>query len=1289
MLGFSQAFVPDPNRIYHIDNPAHGLRLAASGNSEELESAPLSSTGENTQWRFVPSSVAGLWHIDRAAGGITPRIRTDLSTSPDMQTSSASGVWTRFSIEANPNPNRAGTYLLTVPQANTDNQRLRLRSNGTTDFATNNNTGSNPSFIFTEVDAPNPPANNPGLPFTIEAENTILSGVAVRNTHTGFSGLGYADYEAASDAFMAWDVNTVTSTRAVIEFRYALGAAASRTLNVEVNNNVVGQLTFESTGDWSQWTEASLELNITAGSNNIRLVATGQSGPNIDIVSMREIAGQVPTQPTGGFTSLFTIEAEDTVLSGVSEQNSNQGFSGRGYADYAGSSDTFIAWDFNVASASPVTFDLRYALGATASRTLAVELNGTVIDQITFDSTGSWTTWLNASFTASPRSGSNSIRLISIGESGPNIDLIRALHLSSGDTPLTYQVSTEEQVIFDTPILFLDHSFNSSQDYIERTIELTNVVDEAVVISSMSVDGLFSLQNPALADGAVIGPGDTLEVVVEFDPSSETITNTNFIFFGTLEVRSNDPVAPLYTIDLSGTDLGQPDVRAELTPGGMFEMLGLVADTDGFLPRPSQIGGVGSDAPVVRGEVTVNVNGEQQRALFFEAADPNAPVRVQQLASMHNSGDSNLRVNSYSYDASLGEVSDSGAFSLINELGRYRHDPDWFRTLFPPRTDQTRVIDIDTNGEIISFVVNGGTPMGPKSNGNIALQAFELYDEDTLQRIEDSYILLFDFGGGVGGDWNDNIYLVDNVRPFGDALRFSAISDGDGSLQDGDINIDLDASFTLTININQQDVSFDASTVNGNNVQLINVSTGQVVPGSVNSTAFLNAITFTPAQTLAPNTEYVLVVDGVFANNGEPYENITLGFTTGASTSGTPMDGIAFEERAVINPDGNGTLVTGLAFNADQSKLYATTLAGKLLRWDVDQQSNFSNPQSLQVAPEFHALIGLTFDKSNPNRLWFANNTPVGTAETGLAENFSSKLSYIDINPNSFNFAGTVTDYVTGIPRGSRDHMFNSIEFGPDGFLYGTVGSTSTTGTREFPLSAAMLRFDTDRQQPAGGFNVNTDQGYNPFAFNAPVTVYAEGLRNSYDLVWHSNGFLYSANNGSIGGGGTPDDPATAVNEAIPFGVATQSDFLYRVESGGYYGHPNVTLGNYILAGGNPTAGIDPAEEILYPVGTQPDPNYRGFAYDFGLNRSPNGSIEYTANTFGGRLNGTLMVAEWSGGDRIVGLTLNQSGQVVSNFVVADGFSNPIDIAVHDNTGNIIVAEMGASGEITVLSPVP
>jgi len=40
----STTFVPDPDKVYHIDNPAHGLRLPARSGSEILESAALTSS---------------------------------------------------------------------------------------------------------------------------------------------------------------------------------------------------------------------------------------------------------------------------------------------------------------------------------------------------------------------------------------------------------------------------------------------------------------------------------------------------------------------------------------------------------------------------------------------------------------------------------------------------------------------------------------------------------------------------------------------------------------------------------------------------------------------------------------------------------------------------------------------------------------------------------------------------------------------------------------------------------------------------------------------------------------------------------------------------------------------------------------------------------------------------------------------------------------------------------------------------------------------------------------------
>ena len=55
-----------------------------------------------------------------------------------------------------------------------------------------------------------------------------------------------------------------------------------------------------------------------------------------------------------------------------------------------------------------------------------------------------------------------------------------------------------------------------------------------------------------------------------------------------------------------------------------------------------------------------------------------------------------------------------------------------------------------------------------------------------------------------------------------------------------------------------------------------------------------------------------------------------------------------------------------------------------------------------------------------------------------------------------------------------------------------------------------MLRFDPALWNAAvnGPLDVHTEDAdpYNPFAPGAPLTIYATGVRNAYDLVWHSNG---------------------------------------------------------------------------------------------------------------------------------------------------------------------------------------
>jgi hypothetical protein len=193
--------------------------------------------------------------------------------------------------------------------------------------------------------------------------------------------------------------------------------------------------------------------------------------------------------------------------------------------------------------------------------------------------------------------------------------------------------------------------------------------------------------------------------------------------------------------------------------------------------------------------------------------------------------------------------------------------------------------------------------------------------------------------------------------------------------------------------------------------------------------------------------------------------------------------------------------------------------------------------------------------------------------------------------------------------------------------------------------------------------------------------------------------------NGSAAGGNTPasvngtlrPDGTTYNGPSVPALTnvqQTQKDFLFRVKKGGYYGHPNPKRGEYVLNGGNPTTAKDKAQVDAYPIGTKPDINWRGYAFDFQNNKSPNGVIEYKSNTFNGVLKGKLLVVRYSQNDDIITLTPGGTYKDIVDYMEGasiqgfTGFVDPLDLVEDVRNGNIYVSEYGGTtGKITLLKP--
>ncbi|CAM3944321.1 Ig-like domain-containing protein [Deinococcus marmoris] len=496
---------------------------------------------------------------------------------------------------------------------------------------------------------------------------------------------------------------------------------------------------------------------------------------------------------------------------------------------------------------------------------------------------------------------------------------------------------------------------------------------------------------------------------------------------------------------------------------------------------------------------------------------------------------------------------------------------------------------------------------------------------------------------------------------------------------------------------------------------------GKSVPAIVNTSGGGDIVVLKPNATLQPFTTYTFTITSALKDGaGNAFLPFSTSFVTGPMAgNGGPVE---FEKISQANvPSGAYTSVQV----GPDNMLYAATLTGEILRFAMGADGTLGKPQTITSVKDkdgLRTIVGLTFDPSSTAGnlvLWISNNV-IYTGDP--VDDWTGKITRLS-GPNLEN----VQDYVVGLPRSVRDHLTNSISFKPGepGALYVLQGSNSSLGAPddqwgqrpERLLTGALLRVDLNKIPAGSPVNVKTeDRGssnYNPYAPGAPVTLYATGIRNAYDMVWHTNGSLYVPANGGAAGGNTPSVPsplpATCANRpdgsykgpvvSGKNGLRKQKDFLFNVKSNKYYGHPNPTRCEWILNGGNPTpgAGNDPAEVIDYPDGTQPDPNWGGVAYDFGESFSPNGVIEeYTLPGSNSLLKNRLLVVRYSQGKDIIVLKPGPDGKIVTSETLENvpGLTNfnpsPLDLTQNRSNGHIYVSlldETTGQGTITLVRP--
>jgi glucose/arabinose dehydrogenase len=279
------------------------------------------------------------------------------------------------------------------------------------------------------------------------------------------------------------------------------------------------------------------------------------------------------------------------------------------------------------------------------------------------------------------------------------------------------------------------------------------------------------------------------------------------------------------------------------------------------------------------------------------------------------------------------------------------------------------------------------------------------------------------------------------------------------------------------------------------------------------------------------------------------------------------------------------------------------------------------------------------------------------------------------------------TAIVTGLPVSNHDHAINGIVFDDNGDLLISVGSMTNAGVQalnsgdlpESPLSAAVVKARLSKP----GFNgtvtyvetgtglPNDDQRSGEVVDVAPgvdVAVHAAGLRNTYGLLYSTQGRLYATDNGpNIGFGQASTGPHTMSTD--PY----DDDELDLVEWGNYYGSPNRNRGRN-----------DPRQDVYYAGLHGPPSIPNTFAQMISwLPPSSDGIDEYRANTFQGVMRGNLVIQEYQ--NRLRRVRLTPDGRGTQGHLLID--PNTLGLGCVTGPGGAIVSLDFNNSEVEILEP--
>lgn len=381
-----------------------------------------------------------------------------------------------------------------------------------------------------------------------------------------------------------------------------------------------------------------------------------------------------------------------------------------------------------------------------------------------------------------------------------------------------------------------------------------------------------------------------------------------------------------------------------------------------------------------------------------------------------------------------------------------------------------------------------------------------------------------------------------------------------------------------------------------------------------------------------------------------------------------PLTDVPFDSGQVRDVD--FIQPTALTFGSD-GRLYVSELGGRIVALSLTEDGRAASMEVIAEESMFNQVLGLAYADVGGQPALYVSHNYISQSGDGPFANEIIRLIGPDLSEPE--------PVITGLPVSGHNHGTNDLEFGPDGRLYIAQGGTTSSGAPaepddarwrdwdESPLSGAILVAEIDAPEFDGEITYDSELATRDTnMIGGDVSVFSPGHRNTYDILFHSNGHLYSVDNGS-------SEPVPASLDCDTLGPPPDNDpdQLNLVVEGAYYGHANRNRGR---------------EEPRQCENVSPFDESEGDGMLLLVPPSSNSLLEVTEGVFPEDWHGDLLLGWWTGG-QIRRLRLSDGGQrVEGQEIVLDGLGAPIAMATDPATGIIYVAEFGA-GAITYLAP--